>query len=120
MRFYNFTAPRGTDIVAGSRTTSGVLFVVPANRVWKGALNLNAAISETGSGGGAISVSGLGAMPQGAVLQLAVAALATTSASNSISMPEVFIYGGAAGATVTYAAPNSGQGAGQGVGVIME
>lgn len=111
--------PASTDLVGASRTTTGTLVTVPANRVFFGSLSLSASISLAGNDQPSISVSGTGALPAGILHQIVVTGLALTALASSNTIGNVYIFGGSAGATVTFTAGATGVSTGQIAGRLL-
>jgi len=82
-------------------------------------VSLNASVGLAATGGGSLSASGTGVVPNGAFFALTLTGLALATASNSGGMADIHIFGGDAGATVTYTQPGAGSGAAQANGVIL-
>lgn len=110
--------PSSADIRAGALSANGTLLTVPAGRIWRGSISLSASITVAGNASCSVSVSGAGAIPTGVVHQVACQGLALTALSNSNTISDVYIYGGSAGATVSFAA-GAGSTFGQATGILL-
>lgn len=111
--------PASGDLIGASRTTTGTLVTIPAGRTFMGSVSLSLSVSLAGSSQPSISVSGTGALPAGTIHQIIGVGLALTTITNSNSMSEVFIFGGSAGATVTFTQGATGTSTGQIVGRLL-
>lgn len=115
------SAPSASDIIGASRTTTGTLVTIPANRVFYGQVSLSGSISVAGNCQPTISVSavGSGVSPIGTIHQIGVTGLALVAVANANTMGNVYIHGGTAGATVTFTAGSSGNSSGQITGRLL-
>lgn len=77
--------PNASEIVSGSRTTTGTLITIPAGKWYTGNLQLTASIAVAGACAPTVSVSGTGAAPSdGSVIgRLDVTGLALTTVADS-------------------------------------
>lgn len=107
------TVPDPADIVGASRTATGTLVVIPAGRTFRGSLSLSASVPLAGTGSPTISVTGAGAVPTGTIYQIISSGLALSATATSGDLADVYIYGGSAGATVTFTQGASGSSSGQ-------
>lgn len=115
----NPSIPVSTDLVGASRSTTGTLVTIPIGRTFVGSVSLSCSISVLGNSQPSISVSGAGALPAGTLHQIIAVGLALTTVANSNSMGGVYIYGGTAGATVTFTQGASGTSTGQICGRLL-
>lgn len=111
--------PATTDIVGASRTTTGTLVVIPAGRTFFGSMSLSCSISVAGNNQPTISAAGAGVVPTGTLHQIVASGLALTVVANSNTISDVYIFGGAAGATVTFTTGASGISTGQIAGRLL-
>lgn len=107
------TPPESGDILFGSRTTTGTLFTVPANRVWRGSISLAGAISVAGNATMSVSV------PAGVVHTLPLTGLALAALANANTLDNVYIHGGASGVAVTFTAGATGATAASAAGRLL-
>jgi len=115
----NMGIPITADIIGGSRTTTGALVTIPANRMFYGAVSLSCSVSVVGNSQPTISTSGAGVLPLGTLHQIVAVGLALSTVANSNTQNNVFIWGGSAGATVTFTAGASGTSTGQITGRLL-
>ncbi len=111
--------PVSTDLVGASRSTTGTLVTIPANRTFVGSLSISCSISVAGNSQPTISTSGAGVLPLGTLHQVICVGLALVTVANSNTIDNVFIFGGSAGATVTFTAGASGVSTGQIAGRLL-
>lgn len=115
----SMTVPTSTDLVGASRTTTGTLVTIPATRVFMGSLSLSNSVSVLGNSQPTIATSGAGVLPLGTLHQIIATGLALTTITNSNTIDNVFIYGGSAGATVTFTQGAAGTSTGQIAGRLL-
>jgi len=113
------SVPASSDIVGASRTTTGTLVTIPANRTFHGAVSLSCSVSLAGNSQPSISVSGAGAVPTGTIHSIIAVGLALTTVANSNTISDVYIFGGSAGATVTFTQGATGTSTGQITGRLL-
>lgn len=111
--------PASTDLVGASRTTTGTLVTIPANRVFMGSLSLSASVSLAGNSQPNISAAGTGVAPTGTLHQIIAVGLALTTVATSNTIGNVYIFGGSAGATVTFTQGATGVSTGQIAGRLL-
>lgn len=116
---FDIPEPNSTDILGSSRTTTGTLITVPTGRVFCGSTSLSCSTAAAGANNPTISVSGADAVPTGTIHQIMNTGLATMPACNANTQNNVFIYGGSAGATVTFTVGATGTSSGSIIGRIM-
>lgn len=112
---FKYTQAEGptSDIVGASRSTTGTLVTIPATRTFNGSVTLSWANSNAaGANVPTISISGTGALPSGTIHQVQGAGLAAIVSSGSSTSNFVNIYGGSAGATVTFTVGATGTSSG--------
>lgn len=96
------SAPAASDILFASKSSSGTLFTVPANRVWRGSISLAGAISVAGNGTCSVSI------PAGTIHNLPLTGLALTALASANTLDNVYIHGGGSGVAVTFNAGATG------------
>lgn len=113
------TIPIPADLVGASRTTTGTLVTIPTGRTFMGSLSLSCSITVAGNSQPNIASSGAGVLPLGTLHQIVAAGLALSTATNSNTIDNLYIYGGSAGATVTFTQGASGTSTGQIAGRLL-
>lgn len=111
--------PASSDIRGASASATGTLVTIPAGRTFRGSVSLSCSVSVAGNNQPTISVSGTGVVPSGTIHQITAAGLALSTITNSNTLDDVYIYGGSAGATVTFTAGANGQSMGQIAGILL-
>lgn len=104
------------DIVGASRASGGTLYTVPIGRTFYGQLSLSATISVVGNDNPSVMIAnvgaGTGAAPTGTVFQLDCSGLALATLANANTVGNVYVFGGTAGATITFVAGAAGNSTG--------
>lgn len=107
------STPATSDIVGAYRGATGTLYTVPAGRTFYGSLSLVCEITGVaGASSPTLTIAGAGAIPSGLVHACFVGGLTTNSMANSSTLNNVYIYGGSAGATITFTQGVNGTSAG--------
>lgn len=114
-------APDPSDLLRGAVSATGTLITVPAGRIWYGNLTLSCSVAVAGTSNPKISSANAGAgsdATTGDLLQITSSGLLAAASGNSNSA-FAYIYGGTAGATVTFTAGAAGVSFGQANGILL-
>jgi hypothetical protein len=105
--------PAPGDVVSASRDTTGVMYTVPAGRMFKGSASLAACVAVAGVSQPSISTT------SGTIHKITINGLALTSVASANTINDVYIWGGASGTAVTFTAGAAGTSTGQISGVLL-
>jgi hypothetical protein len=111
--------PVSSDIINATSSSTGTLVVIPAGRTFYGSLNVSAAISVAGQSQPTIFSAGAGVVPTGFIHQVIAQALATSTGNVSNTLNNVYIFGGSAGATITFTQGALGASSGEISGILL-
>jgi hypothetical protein len=115
----NEFVPPTADIIGASRTTTGTLVTIPTGRTFRGSLSVSCTIAAVGTSSPTIATSGAGVVPTGTLLQINATGLLASAVANSNTINDCYIFGGSAGATVTFTVGAAGTSSGQIAGRLL-
>lgn len=105
--------PAPGDVVSASRDTTGVMYTVPAGRMFNGSASISACVAVAGVSQPTITT------PASTIHKITINGLALTSVASANTIGDIYIWGGASGVAVTFTAGAAGTSTGQIAGRLL-